>query len=260
MTRADATLWAALDAELDLWAAGGRPATFWLRDDDAIEPTAALDRLFDLTAATETPLALAVIPAGASAGLARRLAAAKDASVLQHGYAHANHAAAGEKKSEFAERRPLPEMTGEIVRGRAALLRLFGEAALPVLAPPWNRISPGVVARLGACGLTGLSRFTSRKAPEAAPGVVEANTHVDLIDWRGGRTGKPVQTVLQEIAVTLRDRREGRADRDEPTGLLTHHLVMDAAAWSALEATLARLGRDSRATWLGAPAIFGAAA
>ena len=35
--------WAALNAELDCWAAAGRCATFWWRDDDAGEMTAPLD-------------------------------------------------------------------------------------------------------------------------------------------------------------------------------------------------------------------------
>ena len=41
------TSWADLGAELGQWAAEGREATLWWRDDDAIEPTPALDRMID---------------------------------------------------------------------------------------------------------------------------------------------------------------------------------------------------------------------
>jgi hypothetical protein len=109
---------------------------------------------------------------------------------------------------------------------------------------------------IAACGLSGLSRFKSRVAEEAAPGVVEANTHIDLIDWRNGRVGKPLFVIVDEIIQHLTARRTGAADRNEPTGLLTHHLVMDVPAWHALSEVLGRLENDPRAAWRGAPEIF----
>ena len=42
--------WAALDAELDLWAAAGRVAGGWWRDDDAVAPTPALESLLTIRA------------------------------------------------------------------------------------------------------------------------------------------------------------------------------------------------------------------
>lgn len=251
--------WRRLDSELSAWSAAGRRATLWLRDDDAVAPTEALDRLFDIASTHAVPLALAVIPAKAEPALARTLARAGDVSVLQHGFAHANHAGAGAKKSEFAERRPLEAMTGELVHGRTAIFAAFGDAALPVLAPPWNRIADSVTARLRACGIEGLSRFKPRKAPEPTAGVVEANTHVDLIAWRDGRVGKAPNAVADEIATHLEARRKGEVDQDEPTGLLAHHLVMDATAWSALQAVLERLGSDDRVAWPSTPEIFAGA-
>ena len=50
-----------LTDEFDRWADQGLTATLWWRDDDAIAPTPALDRLLD--AAGPVPLTLAVIPA-----------------------------------------------------------------------------------------------------------------------------------------------------------------------------------------------------
>ncbi len=53
------TLWVALNAELDAWAAAGRTATLWWRDDDAGAMNDALDRLLRLRGARDVPIALA---------------------------------------------------------------------------------------------------------------------------------------------------------------------------------------------------------
>ena len=65
------TGWDSLQAELDLWRARNRQATIWWRDDDAVRPGPALDRLLDLASRHDAPLALAVIPAAAETALAR---------------------------------------------------------------------------------------------------------------------------------------------------------------------------------------------
>ena len=44
-------------------ADSGRQVDFWLRDDDAVEPTDALEKLLELGEASTIPMALAVIPA-----------------------------------------------------------------------------------------------------------------------------------------------------------------------------------------------------
>ena len=68
------TGWDALQRELELWRAGDRQAAIWWRDDDAVRPGPALDRLLELSSRHDVPLALAVIPAAAEAPLAQRLA------------------------------------------------------------------------------------------------------------------------------------------------------------------------------------------
>src|SRR5215470_6504094 len=86
------TDWSDFTAELDRWAAAGLPATFWWRDDDAVDVSPALERLLDLSRDRAAPLALAVIPATARPALAVRLAPEVAATVMQHGFAHRNHA------------------------------------------------------------------------------------------------------------------------------------------------------------------------
>src|SRR5471030_2384863 len=95
--------WEDLGLELDAWRARGRCAALWWRDDDAAEPTPALDTLIDL--AGEVPLALAVIPGRVVDGLADRIAPFRHIGILQHGWQHENHAARGEKKSELGAHR-----------------------------------------------------------------------------------------------------------------------------------------------------------
>ena len=106
--------WDALRDELRRWGDAGLCATFWWRDDDAQDHTPALDRLLRLASALEVVPALAVIPAGATPALAETLKAAAHVDVLQHGYAHRNHAPSAHKKAELGAHRPLTAVTQEL--------------------------------------------------------------------------------------------------------------------------------------------------
>ena len=53
--------WSGFFDELNRWQEAGRVATLWWRDDDAVAPSRALERL--VSVAGRIPLALAVIPA-----------------------------------------------------------------------------------------------------------------------------------------------------------------------------------------------------
>ena len=154
--------WPELQRELDHWQAAGRPATFWWRDDDAVSPTPALCRLLDLAADHAVPLSLAVIPRDVTASLAETFDGVS-ISVLQHGYAHANHAPRGEKKCELGAHRPRAVVQDELQTGCAQLASLFGGRFLPVLVPPWNRIDAAVSTSLGKLGYVGLSTYTPRR-------------------------------------------------------------------------------------------------
>jgi len=248
--------WENLDTELSRWALMGRQADFWLRDDDATIQTPALDRLLSLVDVAGIPLALAVIPASATTGLARCLEPLAAVSVIQHGYAHLNHENNGGKKSEFPETRSLDTVVGDLVKGRSAIADLFGRQSLPVLAPPWNRISSPAVQSLFNCGIVGLSRFQPRSSSLAATGVKQINTHIDLIAWREGKVGKAGHTVAAEIAGHLAARRTGEADLSEATGILSHHLAMDVTAWKALSEVLTFLSSDNRVHWKNADSLF----
>lgn len=252
------TPWDDLTAELAAWAAAGRAPDFWLRDDDAQEPSPALDRLLEITGAHAVPLALAVIPAGAGEALAKRLEKAPWVSVLQHGYAHRNHAGTDDKKCELGAGRPAEYVIAEIAVGWQGLVALFGARLLPVMVPPWNRIAPSLVPMLPEIKFAGLSRFGPRKPAQAVAGLAQSNTHVDIIDWRGSRGFVGQEAALRAIVEHLAARRGGTVDADEATGILTHHRDHDEACWEFLGALMGRL--TGPGTWRSAPMLFGEAA
>jgi len=245
--------WDRLARELDAWGAAGRTATLWWRDDDATAPSAALDRLLALGVG-RAPVALAVVPEPAGPALARRLATAPFARVLQHGWAHRNHRPPGERSAEYGADRPLAVMTAELAQGRERLADLLGARFLPVLVPPWNRIDAAVVAALPALGLRRLSVFGPRDRGD----TTTINSHVDPIAWRADRGFVGEAKALDELVRHLADRRGGAADPAEPTGLLTHHLVHDAALWRFLDRLLERTAAHQAARWLDPRELFAA--
>jgi len=249
-------MWRRLTRELDHWAPG--QATFWWRDDDAVEVTPALERLLGLG---PQPLGLAVIPAGMRPDLAAFLAA-RGVDVLQHGYAHRNHEPPEAKKAELGGARPLALVREELARGAELLAAAFGSKALPVLVPPWNRIANPLIDLLGAEGYRGLSTYGPQPpAPTVSPpasgqrGILRVNTHVDIVDWRArGFIG--LDTAIDRIVGHLAARRQGRAAADEPTGLLTHHLAMGDAAFDFTAEFLARTAEHPAVQWRSARDIF----
>ncbi len=251
--------WPDLMAEFDRWEEAGKIATLWWRDDDAVAPTARLGRL--LSIASRVPVSLAVIPTDAQQELAQWLAqdlrSASNASVavLQHGWRHLNHSGVG-KKSEFPAGRPRPEVACELAAGRALLNDLFGTRAQPVLVPPWNRFDDSFLGLLARCGLTGISRAQPRKAPPRAPGVVEANIHVDFVAWKGSREFVGEDAALGGLVQHLRARRLRAVCADEPTGILTHHLVQDEATNAFLDRLIAVSAAHPAVRWLDAGEIF----
>jgi len=92
----------------------------------------------------------------------------------------------------------------------------------------------------------------------AAPGLRAVNTHADIIDWKNGKRFAGADAAAGALVAHLRARRLGEVDDAEPTGLLTHHLVHDDAAWEFLARLLARLDDHPAVKWRRAAEIFGA--
>jgi hypothetical protein len=239
----------ATSAELARWRGEGLSLPIWWRDDDAVAPSPALDRLLALARRFGAPLHLAIIPAPAAPELIDRLRDIPHAFVLVHGWKHANHAPSGEKKAEFGPHRDASLMLDEIAAGRRRLAGMFGERALPVFTPPWNRIAPAIVGGLRAAGFIALSTFTPRAAKFAADGLLQVNTHLDPVAWKSGGGLLDPALLDAQMAREIEGRRIGNADNAEPYGLLTHHLLQDDATWAFTETLLALLAASGVAAW-----------
>lgn len=226
------TTWRELEAALDDVAARGRAIRVWWRDDDAGRDHPALERLLELAERRAWPLGLAVVPLWLDDQAQARIAAASLAIVLQHGHAHADHASPGARAIELGGRDPAT-VTAELASGRACLTEAFGALFLAVLVPPWNRIDPRLIGHLAAAGFVGLSTFGRRQSARPAPGLIQINTHVDPVDWRGSRLFVGEAAALGQLIDAL--------DLEEPIGLLSHHLVMDPDGWRFLDQLLGTL-------------------
>ena len=238
--------WGALSEELDQWSQLGQIATFWWRDDDATQPSDRLDRLLDIAAGT--PIALAVIPMAAAPALANRLAGATNITIMQHGFAHTNHAPKSDRKAEFGNHRPNDVMVDEIAQGAAHLSGTFHNNLARTFVPPWNRIADNIVTLLPK---TGISALSSIGPCLPNPPVPQLNVHVDIIDWRGHRGFRGSETI-DCMVDHLSRRRLGLNDMNEATGLLTHHLDHDDACWQFIADLLSLTAAHPSVRWTSA--------
>lgn len=247
-------IWRPLLAELDHWSSQGRSIRLWLRDDDAVAPSPQLDALAGLSERFQLPVLLAVIPLLAEPALARRLRGAPLLRPAQHGVRHHNHAPAGEKKAEFGRHRPAELVRTEIGAARRRLDELFGPDLLPIFVPPWNRIASAIAAQLPALGFAGLSCFRNfALGPDGGPAL--ANTDIDIMDWHGGRIGRPAPELVEEIRALLEQRRLS-GSQDDGLGLLLHHRDHDNAAWAFLDGLLGHASRHPAFAFTDPRAIF----
>jgi len=251
--------WDDLDHELDAWEDAGRRATLWWRDDDACSDTPALRRLLHIAGENEVPIAVAAIPARADATLVDAVGASVYATIVQHGYEHANHQPAGERAAELGSHRSVAECLDELGNGRVALQRLLGSRFHAVLVPPWNRIAGALVSELPSAGLTGLSCFGPRETAAPSARLWQVNTHVDLIAWKRQRAFIGVDSAIARLVAHLAARRSGTVDGAEATGLLTHHLVFTPDAFDFVDALCARTRSHPAVKWLDVTVLFDAA-
>ncbi|KQT41981.1 hypothetical protein ASG43_17000 [Aureimonas sp. Leaf454] len=247
--RAASDPWTRLDRALeDHRERLGAPASFWLRDDDAVAPGPALDRLLAIADAAGVPVSLAVIPSRADPALVRALEGRPDVAVLQHGFAHADHALPGNKSREFGPDRPLAEMIAEVAEGRRRLAGFAG--FVPIFVPPWNRIAPALAAELPRLGFPVLSGYTNRREPAPVAGLDILDAHLDPVAWHAGRGLADTAQLLDRLSARLQAKVDGRIAADRPIGLLTHHLVHDEETFAFVGELLHFLARRSLAHWL----------
>ena len=261
-----------LKSELNEWQDIGKTATFWWRDDDACHPAASLAQLLKISDKHQVPLALAAIPRGLDRRVINSIASTSTVTVLQHGYSHINYAPENQKKMELGLARPLDIVCTELQEGRKVLQKEFDKQFHPVLVPPWNRIANEIIQELPQLGFDGYSVFgvvgsnqthdnTSnekriQQVADAQTLFVQANVHVDIIDWRNTRRTFPFDEIVAQIVVHLQARRSGNASIDEATGFMTHHLVHDEQAWAFINGLFDCCHQYQSVKWLDSRAVF----
>jgi len=148
--------WQSLDAELELWRDAERRAAFWLRDDDACRDSAALQRMLETAEAASLPVGVAAIPATLEPSLADAVARSRFVTVIQHGYAHRNHAPPEERKMELGPHRGADETLASLL---AVSIRC-GEASASDSLPFSSRRGTGLATRsLRGCLRSGCAGF-----------------------------------------------------------------------------------------------------
>ena len=185
--------WNPLRTELTLWRNQDLPLEIWWRDDDAVTPTPALDRLTTLAESLALPVHIAVIPKMAAPSLPLFTSDRDMIVPLVHGWQHVSHAPQGRKNAEFGH--PREGADDELTKALDRMRDLFDKR-------------------------------------QAAPGLVQINTHIDPIFWRGDRGLAPSEDQIAHIVRLLQDRRFGKSDATEPLGFLSHHLVHNADIWN----------------------------
>ncbi|MEO1720746.1 MAG: hypothetical protein AAFR23_11090, partial [Pseudomonadota bacterium] len=173
--------------------------------------------------------------------------------VAVHGWSHTNRSAVGAKKSEFGADRYPEEVKAELVAGHARLRELFGEYLLPVFVPPWNRIADVHLAPVHDAGFRGLSTYAGQhRATAASHGLHLANTHVDPVDWTGGRKPLPVGAVTSAFAAAI--------SRYPTVGILSHMLGDHAVDTREALSTIADIvAASGRLRWTTPDEVFGIA-
>lgn len=244
--------WSLLTKELSLWSKAGLKPRLWLRDDDAVAPSAALDRLLVLCDRYEVPLVLAVIPEPTGEELAHHLRDNALVSVAVHGWRHANNAPASEKKQELGRHRPALQVVAELTRGISKLSALHGAKLLPMLVPPWNRIDTGLLSSIPGAGFHAISAFADKLLEFQSDELAVLNTHLDIIDWAKRRGADHAALAAHFVNELRKSREAGRY----PIGILTHHIVHDESAWDFLDQLLEMTALSSLCQWLPGAALL----
>lgn len=210
----------------------------FFRDDDVDEDEATLWQLLNTFLFRGVPINLEVIPGKLKAATVRLLLQQQHAypaliELNQHGWMHTNHEVEG-RKCEFGASREFTEQYADIARGKAVLDEAFGKRWHPVFTPPWNRCTADTLQALHKIGFRAFSKDRG-KEPIVDYSFTEISTTLDLYRWQPRATMKAPSEIERELIAQLR--------QGEPIGILLHHKVMDAAAFSFLASLLDELRR-----------------
>lgn len=115
----------------------------FIRNDDVWTLDRSFREFFDFMLGQKIPVIYGVIPARLQEDAAVFLRRAKERNpklldIVQHGFAHCNHAPEGEHKYEFGPGRTYMQQFDDIVQGMRIMNRWFGEFMTPGFIPPYH--------------------------------------------------------------------------------------------------------------------------
>jgi hypothetical protein len=225
---------------LDAKEAEGRALHLFLRDDDVDEDEDSLKHLLDLALARGVPMNLEIIPGRLTSACTAALKNALRAdhtllSLDQHGWMHSNHETEG-RKCEFGRSRSFTQQLNDIAQGKAILEATFDELFFPAFTPPWNRCTTDTYRVLDELGFQVLSKDRGKDRLSEYR-FAEISTTLDLYTWKAGARMKSAHEIIRELMAQL--------DSLPFVGLLLHHKVMTAEAFSFLDQILHELRHRS---------------
>jgi len=240
-----------LFTELDAWKRAGMTAALWWRDDDAAEPCIELDRLIRLSNEYGIPCGLAAVPTRAGEPLRKTISDAPHIWILQHGYAHKNHAPSGNGAWELGLHRPKSAVLEDLRNGMLKFTQLFKNRFVPVVVPPWNKIDSELLAYLPVMGFRGISTSYKKQRPVPPGDLRVADAHCDVLKWKKKEARfAGAEHCINDLVEHLKDKRTGLVDDSEPTCVLTHHLEMNADAWIFMEMLFSMTSAHTAVQWM----------
>ena len=149
----------------------------FIRNDDVWRLDGSFGAFFDFMLRQRVPIVYGVIPAKLEkdAALFLRRAKEKDPELLdlvQHGYAHVNHAPAGDHhKYEFGETRTYAQQYEDIAQGMRIMRDRFGDLVTPGFIPPYHSDDANTIDAIEALNIP---LYSSRlKVPRPSKRFIE---------------------------------------------------------------------------------------
>ena len=242
----------ALDEELRAWVGIGAQPQLWWRDDDAYRDSEPLLQLRELL--EQEMLVLAIVPGRLQDNLVRSLEDSPTVAIVQHGWKHLNHAAAGALPSEYPPERRRTEIEDELALGQRILLHAFQTRFQRVFVPPWHRCAAWILRESPSLGFFGVST-QAPPFPLLRHGYTgEINIEIDLSDWTLEGQFVGADRVASQIAKALRLRREW-SRWEAPIGILSHHQRLVRDDFRALRDVIALL-RYHGVRWISSESLF----
>ncbi len=226
----------ALRTALDRIQEQGKEVRLFLRDDDVDADEETLRQLLDISFARQVPINLEVIPAKLTDRAVQVLRDYKGfqpalIELHQHGWQHVNHELAG-KKCEFGAGRCFDDQLEDIAKGKSRLEEAFEDKFFPAFTPPWNRCTEDTLKILDQLRFLVLSKYRNGHSL-AGHSFREISVTLDLYRWKGGVTLKTPEEILTQLISQIQT--------CDIVGILLHHKVMDAAAFSFIDSLLDQL-------------------